>query len=171
MKSIGPKLYKRRDVKIIIWVLASIVINPLRRLSDAAAGDSHPILLILLRSSILSLQKHILWSRDTLSFGKSMNAVFAFHISLLFSPSHTVLRWSLLPLPSYLFQHLIRVFISPGQEYRACGPGCVRTCDNFEDLEKNPDDCPISSTDGCTCPEGMVSSSSRFVFLLSSYNT
>ncbi|XP_063867870.1 uncharacterized protein LOC135104399 [Scylla paramamosain] len=43
-----------------------------------------------------------------------------------------------------------------GQEYQACGPGCVRTCDNYEELEKNPDACPISSVDGCTCPEGTV---------------
>lgn len=41
-------------------------------------------------------------------------------------------------------------------EFRPCGPGCVRTCENFEELNANPDACPISPVDGCFCPDGMV---------------
>ncbi|RXG62289.1 Hemocytin [Armadillidium vulgare] len=41
-------------------------------------------------------------------------------------------------------------------EYVACGPGCVKTCDNYEELKKNPKSCLISSSDGCYCPNNMV---------------
>nr|XP_045582100.1 uncharacterized protein LOC123745535 [Procambarus clarkii] len=43
-----------------------------------------------------------------------------------------------------------------GQEYQSCAPGCVRTCDNYEELQNNPEACPISSVDGCFCLDGMV---------------
>ncbi|KAK3857259.1 hypothetical protein Pcinc_036476, partial [Petrolisthes cinctipes] len=43
-----------------------------------------------------------------------------------------------------------------GQEYLSCGPGCVSTCDNYEELKLNPQSCPLSSVDGCFCPPGMV---------------
>ncbi|XP_071530011.1 hemocytin-like isoform X2 [Panulirus ornatus] len=45
---------------------------------------------------------------------------------------------------------------SGGQEYHACVSGCVHTCDNYEELKTNPDACPMSSVDGCFCPDGMV---------------
>ncbi|KAF2353937.1 Trypsin Inhibitor-like cysteine rich domain, partial [Trinorchestia longiramus] len=43
-----------------------------------------------------------------------------------------------------------------GQRYEVCGPGCVLTCDNYEEYEQNPDSCPFSSTDGCYCPSDQV---------------
>ncbi|KAK8736438.1 hypothetical protein OTU49_005004, partial [Cherax quadricarinatus] len=43
-----------------------------------------------------------------------------------------------------------------GQEYYSCASGCVRTCENYEELDNNPKACPISFIDGCFCPDGMV---------------
>ncbi|KAK7066926.1 hypothetical protein SK128_023902 [Halocaridina rubra] len=43
-----------------------------------------------------------------------------------------------------------------GLEYRPCGPGCVRTCDNYKDLDQNTYECLISPVDGCYCPNDEV---------------
>ncbi|KAK8736435.1 hypothetical protein OTU49_005001, partial [Cherax quadricarinatus] len=50
-----------------------------------------------------------------------------------------------------------------GQEYHACASGCVRTCENYEELQSNPDACPISPVDGCFCPDGMALDKGRCI--------
>nr|XP_045582104.1 hemocytin-like isoform X3 [Procambarus clarkii] len=43
-----------------------------------------------------------------------------------------------------------------GLEYRTCVSGCVRTCENYELLDTDPDACSLVPVEGCFCPEGMV---------------
>lgn len=71
-----------------------------------------------------------------------------------YKESHGNIEWK----HSSYMKALQQILSPAGQEYQACGPGCVHTCDNYEELEKDPDACPISSVDGCTCPKGMVGS-------------
>ncbi|CAL4118105.1 unnamed protein product, partial [Meganyctiphanes norvegica] len=45
---------------------------------------------------------------------------------------------------------------SGGQEYRTCAFGCVRTCDNYEELSSDPSQCQVSEVTGCFCPDDLV---------------
>jgi hypothetical protein len=44
-----------------------------------------------------------------------------------------------------------------GFVYRACGLGCLQTCENYRHLREDPSSCDMSEVDGCFCPDDQVS--------------
>ena len=48
-------------------------------------------------------------------------------------------------------------FLYSGMVYKNSGSPCVLTCENYEEFSKNPERCPLDYTDGCFCPDNMVS--------------